>query len=171
MSTQGFVIVVVVVVGVLAGFAGASSAPHEWEHAVAVAARTSPDSGGGTASKNVHPPSSAVAPTLIAPPPQSGADPAPRRDLRALMGPVRTMPVTRNGKIAGFRLSGMRPGTLLPLLGIQNGDVIESFDGKDVSTPERALQAYAVLMDRTAERLSLGIRRRGAPVTITYRIN
>jgi general secretion pathway protein C len=84
---------------------------------------------------------------------------------------MRTFPVARGGKIEGFRVSGTRPGSLLTLLGIRNGDVIESFDGKDLSTPARALEAYAVLMNRSSERLTLGIRRGGAPVIITYRLN
>lgn len=106
----------------------------------------------------------------------SGARPSPSlktpgADLRALMGPVRTVPIVREGAIEGFRVFGVRGGSLLTLLGIENGDVIESINGRDLSTPQHALEAYAQYAQRTSDRLTIGLRRRGTPLKLEYRID
>lgn len=56
---------------------------------------------------------------------------------------VRIVPEQENGRSAGVRLLGIRPGSLLAMLGIENGDSLRSINGFDLSSPENALQAYA----------------------------
>jgi general secretion pathway protein C len=73
-----------------------------------------------------------------------------------------------DGKVAGIRLSGIRPDTLLGTLGIQNGDRLDTINGFNMGSPEKALEAYARL--RTASNLNVQVTRGGAPVSIDYRI-
>ena len=85
----------------------------------------------------------------------------------SLMRSVRVVPATANGKTYA-RLYGVRPESLLDLLGFCDGDSLESINGFDLSTPERALEAYARL--RTADLLEARVRRAGRVVTLRYRI-
>jgi general secretion pathway protein C len=85
-----------------------------------------------------------------------------------LMKSARIVPEQKDGKVLGIRLFGIRPDTLLGTLGIQNGDRLESINGFNMGSPEKALEAYARL--RTASNLNVKVSRRGAPVSIDYRI-
>jgi len=68
----------------------------------------------------------------------------------------------------GIRMFGVRPDTLLGTLGFQNGDRLESINGFNMASPEKALEAYARL--RTASALNVKLSRRGQPVAIDYHI-
>jgi general secretion pathway protein C len=73
-----------------------------------------------------------------------------------------------DGKTVGIRLFGVRPNTLLGTLGLQNGDRLETINGFEMASPEKALEAYARL--RTASKLTIKITRRGQPVTLDFNI-
>jgi general secretion pathway protein C len=85
-----------------------------------------------------------------------------------LMRSARIVPEQKDGKVVGIRLFGIRPETLLGTLGFQNGDRLETINGFNMSSPEKALEAYARL--RTAPNLTIKVNRRGSPLTIDYRI-
>jgi general secretion pathway protein C len=85
-----------------------------------------------------------------------------------LMKSARIVPEQKDGKVVGLRLFGVRPETLLGQLGLTNGDRLESINGFDMGSPEKALEAYARL--RTAESLTVNVNRRGTPTTIEYKI-
>jgi general secretion pathway protein C len=85
-----------------------------------------------------------------------------------LMKSARIVPESKDGKVLGIRLFGIRPDTLLGTLGIQNGDRLESINGFNMGSPEKALEAYARL--RTATSLNVKVSRRGAPLSIDYSI-
>lgn len=85
-----------------------------------------------------------------------------------LMKSARIVPEQKDGKVLGVRLFGIRPDTLLGTLGLQNGDRLETINGFNMASPEKALEAYARL--RTASNLNVKVSRRGQPVSIDYRI-
>jgi general secretion pathway protein C len=85
-----------------------------------------------------------------------------------LMRSARIVPEQKDGKTVGVRLFGIRPDTLLGTLGLQNGDRLETINGFNMASPEKALEAYARL--RTAGSLKVQVNRRGQPVTIDYNI-
>jgi general secretion pathway protein C len=85
-----------------------------------------------------------------------------------LMRSARIVPEQKDGKVVGVRMFGIRPDTLLGTLGMQNGDRLESINGFNMASPEKALEAYARL--RTASNLNVKVNRRGSPVSIDYRI-
>jgi general secretion pathway protein C len=89
-------------------------------------------------------------------------------DQADLMRTTRIVPERENGTMVGVRLFGVKEGTLLATLGMENGDRLQQVNGFDVSSPEKALEAYARLRD--ADHLSLQVNRRGANQTIDYRI-
>jgi general secretion pathway protein C len=85
-----------------------------------------------------------------------------------LMRSARIVPEQKDGKVVGVRLFGIRPDTLLGTLGLQNGDRLETINGFNMASPEKALEAYARL--RTASALNVKVNRRGTPVSVDYHI-
>src|SRR5206468_2633129 len=85
-----------------------------------------------------------------------------------LMRSARIVPEQENGKVIGIRLFGVRPDTLLGTLGLENGDRVQSINGFDMASPEKALEAYARL--RTADHLTVQVNRRGQNTNIDFNI-
>jgi general secretion pathway protein C len=85
-----------------------------------------------------------------------------------LMRSARVVPHEENGRVVGVKLYGIRRSSLLGKLGIQNGDMLRTINGFDMSAPDSALEAYAKL--RSASNLSVALVRRGAAVTMEYQI-
>lgn len=85
-----------------------------------------------------------------------------------LMRSARVVPHEENGRVVGVKLYGIRRSSLLGKLGIQNGDMLRTINGFDMSAPDSALEAYAKL--RSASNLSVAVVRRGAAVTMEYNI-
>lgn len=85
-----------------------------------------------------------------------------------LMRSARIVPEQKNGKVVGIRMFGIRPDTLLGTLGMKNGDRLEAINGFNMSSPEKALEAYARL--RTASHLNVKLNRRGKPMSIDFHI-
>ncbi|MFO7736647.1 MAG: type II secretion system protein GspC [bacterium] len=66
----------------------------------------------------------------------------------------------------GFRIFRIRPNSIYKKIGIQNGDVVQSINGIDISSPDKALQAYQKL--RNADKLSLNIKRNNKKESLEY---
>jgi general secretion pathway protein C len=82
---------------------------------------------------------------------------------------IRVVPEQEQGRTVGVRLYGIKSGSLLDAIGIQNGDRIDSINGLDIATPDTALAAYAQL--KTANHLAVKINRKGNPAQIDYDIH
>jgi len=85
-----------------------------------------------------------------------------------LMRQARIVPEQENGKTVGIRMFGIRPETLLGTLGMENGDRLQTINGFDMASPEKALEAYARL--RTADKLVVQVNRRGQNMNLDYNI-
>jgi len=77
-------------------------------------------------------------------------------------------PDKENGRTVGVRLFGIRPDSVLGVLGLENGDRLMSINGYDLTDPTAALQAMAYL--RTAPRIEAVIVRAGKQTSIVYEI-
>jgi len=86
----------------------------------------------------------------------------------ALSRRVRVIPEQRDGRIVGIRLFGIRRSTMLHHLGFENGDVLHSVNGFDLTNPQTALEAYSRL--RPADYLRVEITRKGRPLVLRYHI-
>jgi hypothetical protein len=71
------------------------------------------------------------------------------------------------GEIDGFRISGIRRGSIPEGLGLRNGDVVHAVNGKPLVGMEAASQALSVL--QSADRVVVDLSRRGEPLRLTYR--
>jgi len=85
-----------------------------------------------------------------------------------IMRSARIVPHEENGQVIGVKLYGIRRNSLLGKLGLQNGDLLRTINGFNMSSPDTALEAYAKL--RTANNLSVAVVRRGRPLTVDYDI-
>lgn len=85
-----------------------------------------------------------------------------------LMRQARITPVQENGRIVGVRMQGIRADSLLGVLGMQNGDTLQTINGFDMGSPEKALEAYARL--RTADKLTVQVSRGGKSMNLDYNI-
>lgn len=80
-----------------------------------------------------------------------------------LINQARMFPVTKDGETQGFRVSGIRPGSLATLLGLKNGDVVSEINGSKLGTIDDALAMYQKL--RRANHLSVTVERGGAVIS------
>ncbi len=85
-----------------------------------------------------------------------------------LMRQARIVPEQENGRMVGIRLFGVRPETLLAVLGMENGDRLQTINGFEMGSPEKALEAYARL--RTSDHLTVQVNRKGANMNLDYNI-
>jgi type II secretion system protein C len=86
-------------------------------------------------------------------------------NLNALATQARIVPAKKEN---GFRILNIRNGSLYQKIGIQNGDVVRSINGIDISSPDKALEAYSRL--QSASKISIDIVRRGGNQTLEYTI-
>ena len=89
-------------------------------------------------------------------------------NLSSLGRSIRIVPDVKNGKPNGFRVFAIKPGSLLARVGFHNGDLIQTVNGRDISTPEKALETYAKL--RSTGLVHAALLREGKPVAIDIKI-
>ena len=71
----------------------------------------------------------------------------------------------QGGRVPPVRV---RPDGPFAMIGMQNGDIISSINGLEMTSPDKALEVYTKL--KSASHLSLGIERNGQKVTKDYNI-
>ncbi len=86
----------------------------------------------------------------------------------SLMRAARVIPHEENGRVVGVKLYGIRRNSLLGRLGVRNGDMLRTINGFSMTSPDTALEAYSRL--RTADQLSLAMKRQNNEMTIEYNI-
>ena len=86
-------------------------------------------------------------------------------NLGALASQARVVPSRRDN---GFKIFAIAKDSVFNKLGVQNGDVIKSVNGIELSSPDKALEAYSRL--RNASKLSLDLLRKGQSETLEYTI-
>ena len=90
-------------------------------------------------------------------------------NLNDLMTQVRVRPYFRRGKPEGLIVSQIQADSIFNKLGLMNGDIIASVNGKQMSSPEEAFQLYNSL--KSGSQVSIEITRRGQRKMLTYEIN
>jgi hypothetical protein len=73
-----------------------------------------------------------------------------------------------DGTTAGYKLYGIRRGSLPKALGLKNGDLVRSLDGQALGSLDRSLEIYAKI--RRKETFTVEIERRAAALTLTVEI-
>ncbi|MFA9462046.1 type II secretion system protein GspC [Thiohalorhabdus methylotrophus] len=90
------------------------------------------------------------------------------KNLPSLLRQAKAVPHSLNGHRAGFRIVNIQPGSIYEELGLREGDVVQSVNGKDIRTPGQALNAYREL--KSAEEFKVRLKRNGQDRTLTYSV-
>lgn len=87
----------------------------------------------------------------------------------ALAKQVRVSPhKDANGEVDGYRLSGVRRNSLMDKLGIKNGDIVHTVNGKPLDSTSAALDAYNSMQNSSS--FSFEVTRRNKRQTFDYEI-
>ena len=86
----------------------------------------------------------------------------------SLMKTARVIPHEQDGRVVGVKLYGIRRTSLLGRLGVRNGDMLRTINGFAMASPDTALGAYSRL--RSADKLTLAVKRQNQELTIEYNI-
>lgn len=90
------------------------------------------------------------------------------QDLNKLGTQARIIPHYKDGQANGFKLVGIRPGSLYSHIGIRSGDVIRGVNGMEINSPTKALQAFEKFKSESS--VDLELTRRGQKKVIHYKI-
>lgn len=90
------------------------------------------------------------------------------RNIGSLLMQARAVPYIVDGKIAGFRLFRIKPGSLYEKIGLKNGDIVKAINGVPIDSPETALRIFSELRNETY--FEVEIMRGGRPMTLTYNL-
>lgn len=90
------------------------------------------------------------------------------KDLPKLQQDGRVVPHYKDNQYQGFKLVGVRPGSLYRAIGIRSGDVITAVNGNKIDSPNKALELFEQL--KNSSNISVEIERRGQPKTLSYSI-
>jgi general secretion pathway protein C len=89
-------------------------------------------------------------------------------DPTALMKQARIVPGMHDGTMQGYKLYGIRRGSLPKALGLKNGDLVRSVDGKALTSMDETMKIFTEL--RHARTFTLELERRGSPLALTIEI-
>lgn len=89
-------------------------------------------------------------------------------NINQLMTQIRVVPNFQDGQTNGFKVFAIKPNSIFSKVGLQNGDVIQRINDQEITTPDKAFQAFNVL--RNEKSLSLEILRRGSQKSLSYEI-
>jgi len=81
---------------------------------------------------------------------------------------ARVVPSMKNGKPDGFKLYAIRPSSAFAKLGLTNGDTLQSINGFELTSADKALEVYTKLREATS--LEVEGTRRGKTFTLKYTI-
>ena len=88
-------------------------------------------------------------------------------NINKLLSEVRIRPHFRDGKPDGLAVSRIKEESLFSKLGLQDGDIVQAVNDKQIRSPDDVLSLYKRL--RTGTEVAIQIERRGRSQTINYR--
>ncbi len=89
-------------------------------------------------------------------------------NINQLMTQLRVVPNFKDGKTNGFKVFAIKPKSIFSKIGLKNGDVIQRINDSDITSPDKAFQAFNQL--RNEKSLSVEILRRGSKKSLSYEI-
>lgn len=90
------------------------------------------------------------------------------QDLNQVIQQARMVPNYDNGQVDGFKIFGIRNGSIFKDLGLQNGDVINRINGTQIDSIEKALPMLQLL--KTENSHTIDITRKGQKQTMEINI-
>jgi general secretion pathway protein C len=90
------------------------------------------------------------------------------QDLNQVLQQARMVPNYENGQVDGFKIFGIRSGSIFQDLGLQNGDVINNINGTQIDSLEKALPMLQLL--KTESSYTIDVTRKGSKQTMNINI-
>lgn len=90
------------------------------------------------------------------------------QDLNQVIQQARMVPNYENGQVDGFKIFGIRNGSIFQDLGLQNGDVINNINGTQIDSLEKALPMLQLL--KTESSYTIDVTRKGSKQTMSINI-
>lgn len=90
------------------------------------------------------------------------------KNVGSILMDASSVPNFENGKIRGYTIIAMRPGSLYQFLGIEVGDIILSVNNKPIHSVDSALQLFQTLQNEPT--FSMEISREGVKQKINYSV-
>ncbi|ACL06818.1 PDZ/DHR/GLGF domain-containing protein [Desulfatibacillum aliphaticivorans] len=88
------------------------------------------------------------------------------QNINQLMTQINVRPVFEDGKPAGLMLRRIKPNSIFKEMGLEDGDVIQGINDREIQDTEDILSLYQSL--KNAEEVSLQIKRGGTPTSLNY---
>jgi general secretion pathway protein C len=89
-------------------------------------------------------------------------------DLNKIMTQARVVPYMDGGKISGYTVFNIAPGSLYTKLGVQNNDVVERVNGVEIKSPDALYQLFQQI--RHQKKIVLDFRRSGTRKSVNIEI-
>lgn len=90
------------------------------------------------------------------------------QDLPNLLRQAKAVPHKVDGEHRGFKIVNIQPGSVYEELGLREGDVIQSVNGRDIRSPDQAMEAYKELRSNSSFRVQ--VQRDGQSTTLQYSV-
>jgi general secretion pathway protein C len=87
-------------------------------------------------------------------------------NLNQVLTQARALPYQEAGKIVGFRISEIVPGSIYEKIGLLNGDVVQRVNAEEVTDPGKFFQLYQGLKDE--KRITVDLLRNGQRQSLNY---
>jgi general secretion pathway protein C len=81
---------------------------------------------------------------------------------------TRVVPDKVGDQVVGLKLYGIKPNSLLGMIGLENGDRLSSINGFEMNDPQKMLEAYSKLL--RADHLTANVVRNGKPMSLDFNI-
>ena len=85
-----------------------------------------------------------------------------------LLGRTRATPFKKGDAVVGLELGRVHRDSMLQHLGLEEGDVLQSMSGTQITSPEKLMAAYERMQQ--ADRFRMRILRDGVPKSIEYKV-
>jgi general secretion pathway protein C len=89
-------------------------------------------------------------------------------DLNKIMTQARVVPNMDGGKISGYTVFNIVPGSLYTKLGVQNNDIMERVNGVEIKSPDALYQLFQQI--RNQKKIVLDLRRSGTRKSVNIEI-
>ena len=89
-------------------------------------------------------------------------------DLGKLGRQARVIPHYRDGKPQGFKVVGVRPGSLYSHIGLRSGDILKGVNDSEITSPNKALELFDQL--KNSSNVQVQLERRGRKLNLDYTI-
>ncbi|MDD5206025.1 MAG: type II secretion system protein N [Desulfobacterales bacterium] len=89
-------------------------------------------------------------------------------DVSKLLTTVKIKPFLQDGKPGGFRISSLKEGSILKIMGFHNEDIVKSVNGQDIHSPEDVKTLYNTLKE--SDSFSISILRNNQLKTLNYTV-